>query len=392
MPNILKKIFLFFTSSKENLKSNSRAFKSISALAGGNLIAALLGAIGGILVARFIGPEENGQFRFFTIPLMYMTFLHAGTFDGLYRQIPFYIGKERQEHVAKLASAAGAWNVYVTILIGTGFTLCSIRGLFHGDWVTSAGWISQAFACVGIYYGGYLSATYRTLDNFVALARIQLLQAVVAFCLIVTVVFWGFYGLCLRAAIPTLFSVWLYHQARPLRIPLTFDLASFKEVVQIGLPLCFWGTLYSSLWMAIEYSLMLHFGGSKAVGLFSVAFIMSHSLSILPQSVHQVIMPRIVESYSRNGCVSNAAKNNFIVTGILTVFMSTVVLLVSFLLNYFVPYFIPKYIDGLILMKVYISGVIIQAASIPLNGLVATGRSWLFGKGILVGLVIFISP
>jgi O-antigen/teichoic acid export membrane protein len=172
-------------------------------------------------------------------------------------------------------------------------------------------------------------------------------------------------------------------------MPLSFDLVALKEVIKIGLPLCLWGTIYSSLWMAAEYSLMLHFGGIKAVGLLSVAIIMRESLSLLPQSVNQVYMPRVVESYARQGGIREIAKRIFPVTGALSLFMLIVVLLVSVMLNYFVPYFIPKYIDGLLLMKVCLGLTVIQAASLPLNGLVATGRSWLFGKGILVGLIAF---
>jgi ABC-type multidrug transport system fused ATPase/permease subunit len=69
--------------------------------------------------------------------------------------------------------------------------------------------------------------------------------------------------------------------------------------------------------------------------------------------------------------------------------MVIVVLIVSVLLDYFVPLFIPKYIDGLLLMKVCLGLAVIYAASLPLNGLVATGRSWLYGKGILSGLLAF---
>ena len=371
------------------LKAHRRSIKSIGALTGGNLVGSLLGAVGGILVARFIGPEINGQFRFFTIPLMYLSFLHLGTFDGLNRQIPFFIGRNQSDHVEKIASAAGAWNVYVTIITGSCFSICAMWGLLQGDWVATLGWFSQALACVGIYYGNYLGATYRTLNNFVTLARIQLTQAVIAFCLIVAVAFWGFYGLCLRAAIPAILSVWLYHRARPLRMSLHFDLSSFKEVVKVGMPICFWGTLYSSLWMAAEYSLMLHFGGIKAVGLFAVALLMRESLSILPQSIHQVIMPRVFESYARNGGVSNYAKSTFMVAGVATLFMIVVVLIIFVLLDYFVPFFIPNYIDGLSLMKICLGWSVFQAASLPLNGLVATGRSWLYGKGILAGLLTF---
>ncbi len=350
---------------------------------------ALLGAVGGILVARFVGPEVNGQFRLFTIPLMYLTFLHLGTFDGLWRQIPYYVGKERPEHVDKIASASGAWNVYVTVVVASGFLLCALWGLVHGDLVATVGWFSQVLVCVSIYYGGYLGATYRTLDHFVALARIQMVQAIAAFCLVATVALWDFYGLCLRAAIPALLCVWLYHRSRPLRMPLVFNLGAFKEVVKIGMPLCFWGTLYTATWVAAEYSLMLYFGGVKAVGLFAVAVIMRESLSILPQAVYQVFMPRVVESFARAGGIASAARRNMQVAWVLTLLMCAIFLLTSWVLDGFVPYFIPKYSDGLTLMKVCLGAAIVQAATIPLAGLTATGRSWLVGRGVLVGMIIF---
>jgi O-antigen/teichoic acid export membrane protein len=134
---------------------------------------------------------------------------------------------------------------------------------------------------------------------------------------------------------------------------------------------------------------MLYFGGVKGVGLFSVAVVMRESLSILPQSVHQVLMPRVIESYAREGGVHAAAKRQFQASGALSIFMVIVVLVISVLLDYFVPLFIPKYVDGLPLMKVCLGMAIIHAASLPLSGLVATGRSWLYGKGIFAGLLAF---
>lgn len=234
----------FFAASRARLEKHRHSIKSIGALASGNFAASLLGAVGGIIVARYVSPEVNGEFRLYTIPLMYLTFLHLGTFDGLNRQIPFWAGHERPERIETVAAAAGAWNLFITVIVALGFLCGSSQGLWRGDFHAAVGWLSQALVCISIYYGGYLGATYRTLDHFVVLARIQMIQAMAAFCLVVTVVFWGFYGLCLRVAIPGLVAVWLYHRARPLRMPLAFDYDGFKEVVKIGIPLCFWVALY----------------------------------------------------------------------------------------------------------------------------------------------------
>lgn len=322
--------------------------------------------------------------------MMYLTFLHLGTFDGLYRQIPFYTGRDQPEQVERIASASGAWNVIVTIVVSSGFLLCQLWALWQGNFTDAIGWLSQSLACIGAYYGLYLAATYRTLNNFVVLSGIQLIQAIIGFCLVFTVALWGFYGLCLRSTVPVVIGVWLYHRARPLRMPLHFELAAFRDTIKIGMPFCFWGTIYTSLWAATEYSLILKFDGTKAVGLFSVAVMMRESLSILPQSIYQVLMPRVVESFARKGGIATAARRTLLASGLLSLFMAGIVLGVSVLLNYFVPLFIPKYVDGLPLMKAGLWLAVIHAGSLPLSSLIATGRSWLYGKGVLMGLLAFL--
>jgi O-antigen/teichoic acid export membrane protein len=373
-----------------SMSFNTSMVKSVAALASGNLIGTFLTAAGGLLIARYVEPEINGQFRAFTIPLMYLTFLHLGTFDGLYRQIPFYTGKKELYQVDRIASASGAWNAFIAFIVSLGFLFCVFRALYNNNYIDAAGWLTQVLASIGIFYGGYLSATYRTLNHFVTLSGIQLIQSIIGFCLVLAVVIFEFYGLCLRFAIPIVFCVLLYHRFRPLRGSLHFDLLDFKDVVRVGMPLCFWGTLYTSAWVAAEFSLILNYGGFVVVGLFSVAVMMRESFSILPQAVNQVLMPRMIESFARRGDVKSAAKETLFGTVMFAMFMICLVLIVNYLLNYFVPLVIPKYVEGLTLMKACLWFAVIHAISLPLHSLVATGRSWLYGKSILIGILAFI--
>ena len=78
---------------RKRLVRNRQSLQSVAALCASSVTAAVLGSVGGLLAARFLGPEEIGLFRSYTIPLMYLTFLHLGTFDGLSRQIPYFVGK-----------------------------------------------------------------------------------------------------------------------------------------------------------------------------------------------------------------------------------------------------------------------------------------------------------
>jgi O-antigen/teichoic acid export membrane protein len=179
------------------------------------------------------------------------------------------------------------------------------------------------------------------------------------------------------------------HRSRPIRVPLKFDFKAFKEVVRIGMPFCFWGTLNTSLWLATEYSLMLHFAGVKEVGLFAVAVVLRESMNILPKAVQMVFAPRVIESFGREGKTGAYTKRLCWLSAMIGLFMLAVVYLAGEALDFLLPLFLPKYIDGLMLMKICFYFSIVQALSIPFSGLIATGRSWLFGKGILAGIAVF---
>ncbi len=364
-------------------------FGSVAALSGGSISTSLLGALGGLLVARFLGPEETGLFRVFTLPIMYLTFLQLGTFDGIGRQIPFYAGTDRQDKAEAAASVAGAWNAGVSGLASFVFLVFAFMALFRNDFIALAGWTSQAVLCWNVYYGGYLNATYRATHQFVAMARIQFLQAAMGFGLVFILPFTGIYGLCIRAALPAMAGIWLYHRFRPLKVPLRLGRAALEEVVGMGLPYSFWNALYTTVWMATESVLIFWLGGAGGLGLFAVASVLREGMLIVPQAVNQAMTPRVVAAYARDGSVRLAYAGSLPFAIGLAVVMVPLVLLGSSLLPHLVPLAIPRYVDGIPIMKVCLWFSVIKAGSLPLNTLFATGRSWPYGRGVLAGLVVF---
>ena len=382
LKNTIEKIRSRITHSRQTIRS-------VAALLSSNLASSLLTAVGGLLAARFLGPEETGAFRAYTIPLTYMYFLHLGTWDGLWRQIPYYTGKEKPEKVNELAAAAGAFNLLVSVVVSCGFICCALYSAVHSDIHGLFGWLSQAVFCWGVFYGGYLTSTYRTLHNFVALARVQFIQTLLAFGMVFTLPVMGFYGLCSRMAVPSFLAVWLYHRNRPLKVTYRFDVKTLRELITLGLPFSLWGNLYTSVWAASESALVLSLGGVKTLGLFAVATVMRSAVNSIPMSIWQVLTPRVVTSYAQDGSVRNANTRIVWVTIALTGFMVLLVWLGSFLLELFVPHFIPKYSAGIPLMKACLWFPVIEAAFLPANTLFATGRPWLFGRSVIAGIIVF---
>jgi hypothetical protein len=201
--------------------------------------------------------------------------------------------------------------------------------------------------------------------------------------------FLRFYGLCARVAFPSALAVWLYHRNRPLRVSYRFDTKALSELIKIGLPFSFWGNLYTSVWTATESALVLSLDGVTALGLFSVASVMRGALDSLPMAILQVLHPRIVTAFARDGSVRNANARIAWVTVGLTGFMVVLAVVVPFLLDIFVPYFIPKYVTGIPVMKVCLWFSVVQAAFLPINTLFATGKTWLYGRSVIVGIVVF---
>lgn len=385
-PENLKRRLL---NARDRISRSRQTVRSVLALISGNVATSILAALGGLLAARFLGPQETGSFRVFTIPLTYLIFLHLGTWDGLWRQIPFYLGKEMPEEVDRLASAAGAFNLCVSVVVSGGFLcLAACRAARH-DLPGVFGWLSQALFCWGVFYGGYLSSTFRTLRHFVALARIQVAQALCAFALVFSLPLLGFYGLCARLALPSLLAVSLYHRHRPLGVRYRFDWPTLGALIRVGLPFSFWGNLYTSVWAATESALVLSLGGVKSLGLFAVAAVMRSALNSLPAAIWQVVTPRVVTAFARDGSVRNANARTLWVTAGLTGCMVLVACAGSLLLKAVVPCCIPKYVAGIAVMQVCLWFPVVEASFLPINTLFAAGRPWLYGRGVIAGVVVF---
>ena len=118
-----------------------------------------------------------------------------------------------------------------------------------------------------------------------------------------------------------------------------------------------------------------------------MAIVLRDGICVLPNAITQVLLPRAVEGFAQDGSVRNAnAKSAWLTVG-LTAFMVLIVLVVSYSIDFLVPLAIPKYVDGIPLMNICLWFAVVQTASLPLNTLFATGRSWLYGRGVIAYLL-----
>jgi len=272
----------------------------IGALAGGNLLDKVFRLIGGLLQTRYILPEALGAFNGIGLVLGFGRFLQLGVMNGLNRELPYYFGRKDVARVHELAAAAQAWALILGATLAVPFAGVGVWHLLRGDWAMAVGWGSNSLlALIFFYVTMYLPATYRTASDFARLATANVIQSAVALALVATIALWGFYGLCLRATIPALIGLWILRRWQPIDVRPKWSLRHLRHLLIVGLPIFAVGELGGSLWVLVDQRLVQHYLDDRGLGLYYLVVVVGSTVELLPQSVSQVLYPRMAEHYGR---------------------------------------------------------------------------------------------
>lgn len=359
--------------------------------ASGNSAAMLLGVVGSIIQARYVEPEDMGVFRTFGIVAGYLTFLHLGVFDGLQREIPIQLGRENRAEAERAAAACLTWILSVTLICVLIFALLAIKSLWYQDVRQFWGWLAYIPVIIGILYGGYLSTTIRTGQQFVALSKISIVQALAGTIVLPLFPIMGYYAACLRTAASSATNIFFLHKWRAMKIRPTLDWVCFKEIVKMGLPLSGAGYISTALWMSVEGTLVLHWFGLKILGLYAVAVFVRTVIDQLALSVNQVLNVKIYEQYGKTGRVNDCIRLIYMPMGFVVMALIPVVCAAWITLPWIIELLIPKYIEALPMMRLVVVAMPIMFLRVPVTILWAVGRRIHCFISVLIGFASFIS-
>ena len=272
------------------------ARRSIAYLMAGDLAKTVLAVATGVAIGRLVAPATLGLFNGIGLVVSYASLLGLGVTTGLARELPLSVGKGDRSQAEAYASAAQAWCLLVggvvsVVLLGTaGFYLT------RGEFWKSAGWLANALAIVPFFYNDYQERTYRTAHEFGILALKNVALYAAHLLLLVLVVPFNFYGLCLRLVLGGALTVGLYYHGRPVNVGPKWDATHLKHLLRIGLPIFVVGKLFD-YWLVIDQTLVLKLGGTRMMGLYAVVTMSTTALSTIPGAVNQVLYPRMTQKF-----------------------------------------------------------------------------------------------
>ncbi|MCE5266742.1 MAG: hypothetical protein LLG00_02515 [Planctomycetaceae bacterium] len=367
----------------------SRTLRTISVFAGGNLVATALGVIGSVIQARYIGPEEMGVFRTFSIVVGYLSFLHLGTVDGLQRQLPYLMGRGNRDAAERVASASLAWTLLVSVVGAVAFLGLALWEALHGRWMNACGWVAYMPAVFAGLYGVGLGTAYRTGGDFARLSTINMAQAVLGTLLLPLLPPLRYFGLCLRIFLVSSFSTVLLHRSCPFGIRRGFGLKDLWGVLRVGFPLSVVGYVATSFWWSLESSIVLRYFGIEALGLFAVVVLFRQTVCQLVLNVNQVYMPRIAAQYGCSGRITECFR-----LSVKPMAMSALATLPLMAIGWMlVPTAVrlatPKYADAITAMQWTLPMMLVLVLRLPVYSLQASGQYVEHGISVACGIGSF---
>lgn len=365
-------------------------FSLVRYIVGSNFITLFIRLISGILQARLVSPTTLGLFNSFGLVLQYAPFLQLGIQSGLYRELPYQIGKGDREGALELASAAQAWALLLATATSILMLGIALWYLANAEFYYAAGWFTNSILAIVLFYNtNYLQITYRTSQDFKKLAVVNVIDSIAGLFLLLLVAWLNYYGLCLRAILIGILGTSLLFIWRPLPVSPNWNLKHLKHLFKIGLPIFVVGQIYS-FWSALNLTLVLKFTGVEGVGLFAIVTMATSALEFIPSAVNSVLFPRMAERYGENGSILKLLE--YATKPILLTFLVMLLVLLPswFMIDPVIELLLPNYSAAIPAVQ---WGLTIVAVSsfYPVNSILQiSGNQMYYGVSLALGIFFYI--
>jgi O-antigen/teichoic acid export membrane protein len=369
----------------------SPTIKVISGLAGGNLLATLIGVAGSLVQARYVTPDDLGYFRGFSIATGYAFFFHLGILDALQRLYPYYIGRGDKDKAIAVAEISQSWMVLITILVSGTFIVLALLSLANNNWRAMLGWLVQAVAMMGFIYGGYLSATYRSGHDFVSVAKGEVLSSITNLLTLPLFLFWPYIALAVRSCVGSLLNLCYLHFRRPLRLTWRLDRKELSALIKQGLPLFLASYGVATGWSVVETSIILKTQGTIPLGYWWISFMILEMANKIPQAIYAVYNPRVMTQIGQTRDVGECLRmlrKPMLLSIPAMLLMSGLGYL---FLPYLVPILMPHYIEAIPAMSLMLLKLVFIPLVMPQTILIALGKVVHWNVSVYIGLGSFIA-
>jgi len=337
------------------------------------VFSALLGAVRGFLLAKWLGPAAYGTWQFVNIFGHYGVYAGLGTRAGISREIPFLRGGGNFRRMSAVLGTAFAANLYGPLSYGLIVLGCSFFVLETVDAKALAMFSPVIVLTSLVGYGGTLAMAMGLYDVRTKLGLLE--DLLTGFLTVGFVYIWGVYGAIagfgLAALIAAIYAAWRLWQYLALGI----DWRMFLNLVVIGLPIMGNGILLTTMGTA-DQILIAAMLGREMLGVYGLMRSGVVVLQAIPASLGQVLFVKFAEldgkNQSNEGITHLLDKTTLILSAVLAPILSSA----AALLPLVIVLFLPEFTEGIQAGQVLIGALFFMGVSLPAtNWCVSTLRN-----------------
>jgi len=342
----------------------------------------------GILVIRWIQPEQLGVWHTVRLAMTYAFFLLAGVNNGLNRELPYALGGTNEKRAQGLAGTALYCNVIacaLALVAGLG----AVYVFRNRPSVVLLSIIAVSFLIVCSFYRNYLIVTFRSHDAFRNLGNMQFLEGVLLVATIPLVFFLHFGGLLLRLGLVAAIMLVAIHAVRPVKVRPAFGKESFLLLAKTGIPIFALDYIATAAGTCDRLAL-LHAGGAILVGYYALASIACETMSVIPTSIASYFYSRMSYQFGKHNDPQMLWKAAIKSSIVIPILMSPICAAGYFLMPPIITAFFPKYANGIEAARIMLWVALFTGAAIGSNILWSL-KAWKWMVSYQVALAAMIS-
>jgi len=317
----------------------------------------------GLLIMRWVSPEELGLWNAVSIFIAYLPLFQLGIQSALNRELPILLGRKDSEQVEVLVKNSKGFALLLFcffIIIGV---LLSVYFFLRGKDLTfvlglATVSIMAAFQSMQLH----LIATFRSANAFNKLTTIYIIDTVLILGLIIFIYKFHYYGILVYNAVNVIsVTTLMYLNAPYKKLNADFHFKKIISLAKVGVLLMSFIQL-RSLAQSIPRWIVLGFGGVVKLGLFSPALALNGMMSMLPSQIAQFFHPQMGFKYGQSG---NARDLWTYIKKILIIF-PLISLPISIIIWILTPWlletFFPRYVESEWPMKIMAVGFVFSSS------------------------------
>lgn len=347
---------------KDILKSETTS--SIISLISSNFLVSVVAIIGAYLQGLFVSPEDLGYFKQFSIIGGFLLFAHLGTFQAVEKMYPYHMGKGDFKKAVETVEIVYTWILIILIPLSIIILILSFYSFIQGNWKAGLGWISQLFLLSYTLYGGFLSATYRSGQDFKTMASANIYSTI--FSIITWPVFLvqPYIALFLKNSMGVIATV-IMHFRRPIIAKWNFDTKKMIHIFKQGFPRFSASYILNTGLEAVTATIILSRYGILYLGYWSFSWMILIILQQVPQAITAVYIPKVISAYGSYNSINYSLKQikkPFIVSLMIILLIVPIAITIFSVL---IPIFLPKYVMSIEIITVLIFVLPINLIELP---------------------------